>query len=91
MPNVKKRAADFIDLTSDGEDNPRNKQRRLQNLSSQPRASQSLSQRDAWGTQDDADEIIDLSQDIDEGHGWLCIGAIDAKIVGVSMVRLFLP
>jgi len=27
--------------------------------------------------------VIDLSQDADEGLGWVCVGAINAKIVGV--------
>lgn len=24
-----------------------------------------------------------MSQDVDEGYGWVCVGAVDAKIVGV--------
>jgi len=58
--------------------------------SSQPRASQLFSSaRDSWGgatqatQQDDLNEIIDLSQDVDEARGWLCIGSIDGKIVGI--------
>jgi len=57
---------------------------------SQPRSSQSLGPRDAWSNtqatqQDDENEIIDLSQDVDD-YGWVCLGAIDGKIVGVRYV-----
>lgn len=57
--------------------------------SSQPSSSQSLHARPpaprlVWDAgHDEENEIIDLSQDVDEGEGWLCVGAIDAKIVGV--------
>jgi SWI/SNF-related matrix-associated actin-dependent regulator of chromatin subfamily A3 len=84
----RKRRTSFIDLT--GDENPPQKQARVsQPYSSQPTPSQSLnsasqSQRDAWLADNDAgDEIIDLSQDVDEGFGWLCVGAIDGKIVGI--------
>jgi len=39
--------------------------------------------RDAWFDGDEEDEIFDLSQDADEGNGWVCVGAIDGKIVGI--------
>jgi SWI/SNF-related matrix-associated actin-dependent regulator of chromatin subfamily A3 len=86
MSSLGKRRATLVDLTSD--DNNRQRQRVSQSgsTSSQLQVSQTHNARDAWGTQrneDDSLEIVDLSQDIDEGAGWLCIGAIDAKIVGV--------
>lgn len=84
MSSLGKRPAAVVDLTSDGEENSRSKQPRLNHASSsQAQSSQSLSSRGAWGTQDDSEEIIDLSQDIDEGNGWQDVGSIDAKIVGV--------
>ena len=84
MSSIGKRPVGVVDLTSDGEENPRSKQPRLSHASSsQPQSRQSLSQTEAWGTQDDSDEIIDLSQDVDEGNGWQDVGSIDAKIVGV--------
>ena len=54
---------------------------------SQPQSSQSLGPRDTWNNtqatqQDDENEVIDLSQDV-EDYGWVCLGAIDARIVGV--------
>ena len=60
---------------------------------SQPRSSQSLGSRDTWSNtqatqQDDENEIIDLSQDFGD-YGWVCLGAINAKIVGVRYVRAF--
>lgn len=52
----------------------------------QPHSSQSLGSRDTWSTQqDDENEIIDLSQDVDD-HGWVSLGAIDGKIVGIRYV-----
>lgn len=83
----RKRRVSFIDLT--GDENPPQKQTRIsQPGSSQPPPSQSLysasqSLRDAWAENNAGDEIIDLSQDVDEGFGWLCLGAIDGKIVGI--------
>ncbi|KAL5325706.1 hypothetical protein ACEPPN_006836 [Leptodophora sp. 'Broadleaf-Isolate-01'] len=86
----RKRALSFVDLTgSTSEDEtpaPQRKQARTSTNSTpgtQPRASQSFS-RDVWGAEvDEEEEIIDLSQDPDEGTGWVCVGAIDGKIVGV--------
>lgn len=80
----------WIDLTEDDENvaPPRKRANHLGSLS-QPLASQSLSSssqgsRDAWmGLNDEENDIIDLSQDVDDGNGWLCVGSIDAKIVGV--------
>lgn len=31
----------------------------------------------------DEDEVVDLSQDVEEGFGWVCLGALDGKVVGV--------
>lgn len=45
-------------------------------------SSQYLNVRDQWG-EGDEDEIIDLSQDVEEGFGWVLIGSLDGKIVGV--------
>ena len=83
----RKRASSWVDLTGDDE-NPPQKQTRVNPTSSQPPPSQSLAsasrnQRDAWADNNAGDEIIDLSQDVDEGFGWLCVGAIDGKIVGI--------
>ena len=81
---------DFIDLTGDDDDENFVSRKRVNHLgsSSQPSASQSLSSssqggRHLWEVNDEENDIIDLSQDVDEGNGWLCVGAIDAKIVGV--------
>lgn len=64
---------------------------------SQPLASQSFSSsqglpngiqaaRDSWQETNEEYEVIDLSQDVDEGAGWVLIGAISDK---VSETRLF--
>ncbi|KAF5872570.1 putative rad5-like protein [Botrytis fragariae] len=45
-------------------------------------SSQALNVRDQWG-EGEEDEIIDLSQDVEEGFGWVLVGALDGKIVGV--------
>jgi SWI/SNF-related matrix-associated actin-dependent regulator of chromatin subfamily A3 len=85
----KKRVSSWIDLTGDDDENPPQKQTRVNQPSgSQPPASQSLysaslSRPDVWENNNAGDEIIDLSQDVDEGFGWLCMGAIDGKIVGI--------
>jgi SWI/SNF-related matrix-associated actin-dependent regulator of chromatin subfamily A3 len=79
----------WVDLTGDDENiAPQRKRVNHVGSSSQPSASQSLNSssqgsRDAWGVNEEENDIIDLSQDVDEGNGWLCVGAIDAKIVGV--------
>lgn len=86
MSSLGKRLAAQIDLTGDSdEENPRNRLPSSQARSSQPQASQSFGSRDSWGAtqEDDSNEVIDLSQDVDEGQGWTCVGAVDAKIVGV--------
>ncbi|KAI9649722.1 hypothetical protein NHQ30_002303 [Ciborinia camelliae] len=91
-------SSDFVDLTnSDSEDEvPRAQQQRKQprlnstaGPSGTPRASgisggssQAMTVRDQWG-EGDEDEVIDLSQEVEEGFGWVCLGAIDAKIVGI--------
>lgn len=85
----KKRASSFVDLTGSAseDENPARQRKQARTAanpipSSQPRASQSLS-RDAWGEVDEDEEILDSSQDPEEGHGWVCVGAIDGKIVGI--------
>ena len=83
----RKRASSWVDLTGDDE-NPPQKQTRVNPTASQPLPSQSLAstsqnQRDAWADNNAGNEVIDLSQDVDEGFGWLCVGAIDGKIVGI--------
>ena len=86
MSNLGKRASSWVDLTGSDDENsaPQPKQARVSasQSASQPRPSQRLNARDAWGDPDEEDEILDLSQDSDEGNGWVCVGAIDAKIVG---------
>ncbi|CZT42223.1 related to helicase-like transcription factor [Rhynchosporium secalis] len=86
----RKRPSSFVDLTSSASEDENQVLQRKQartslnsTPSSQPRARQSLS-RDAWvGEVDEDEEIMDFSQEAEEGHGWVCIGAIDGKIVGV--------
>ncbi|KUJ16374.1 putative SWI/SNF-related matrix-associated actin-dependent regulator of chromatin subfamily A member 3-like 1 [Mollisia scopiformis] len=91
----RKRPNSWVDLTGDDDENlpPQRKQVRVSGVSAQPRSSQSLSssnlssQRDSWVASTapvgEEDEIIDLSQDRDEGFGWDCVGVIEDKIVGV--------
>ena len=81
MSNHGKRKG-FVDLTGDDEKLPPSKHARVNQSgsASQPSASQSLNSssqnsRDAWGN-DEENEIIDLSQDVDEGMGWVCVGGI---------------
>jgi len=92
MSNLGKRTSSWVDLTGSDDENsaPQPKQARVSASQSaaQPRPSQSLNTRDAWGDADE-DEILDLSQDADEGNGWVCVGAIDGKIVGVRHYRGF--
>jgi SWI/SNF-related matrix-associated actin-dependent regulator of chromatin subfamily A3 len=92
MPNLRKRASIWIDLTGSDDENsaPQPKQPRVaasQSVSSQPRPSQSLNARETWSAveadEEEEEEILDLSQDVDEGFGWVCVGAIDGKIVGI--------
>lgn len=87
MSSDRKRSAEWIDLTGSSPP-PQAKQARVDHVitppaSSQPAPSQSLSSRDAWINDREETEIIDLSQDVEEGFGWVCVGAIDGKIVGV--------
>jgi SWI/SNF-related matrix-associated actin-dependent regulator of chromatin subfamily A3 len=84
----RKRASSWIDLTGDDENPPQKQNRVKQPGSSQPRPSQSLNsasenQRGAWLDINEENEIIDLSEDVDEGFGWTCVGAIEGKIVGI--------
>ena len=92
MASLGKRSSDWIDLTNSDDENPRQPKAARVNQStsrarsSQPVPSQSLSQssrpgRDAWV--DEGNEIVFLSQDVDEGFGWTCLGAIDGMIVGI--------
>ena len=88
MPGLGKRQTEWVDLTSSSPPPQQKKARVNQPItppaSSQPAASQSLSQRNAWSaSQNEENDIIDLSQDIDEGFGWVDVGAINTKIVGV--------
>lgn len=96
MSNLGKRNAssDFVDLTNSDEENevPRTQQRkqpRLNSTGGPSRASgsfggssQALTVRDQWG-EGDGDEVIDLSQEVEEGFGWVHIASMDAKIVGI--------
>ena len=84
----RKRRSSWIDLTGDDENPPQKQTRVNWPSASQPPASQSLLsasqlERNAWAEDNAGEDIIDLSQDVDEGAGWLCIGAIDGKIVGI--------
>jgi SWI/SNF-related matrix-associated actin-dependent regulator of chromatin subfamily A3 len=86
----RKRAPEFVDLTGDEENHHHSKHARLsssQPSGSQPRFSQSLNTRDSWGGAEPVDnedqEVIELSQDNEEANGWLCIGAVNAKVVGL--------
>ena len=84
----RKRTGSWIDLTGDDENPPQKQTRVNQPGSSQPRPSHSLNassqnKRDAWLDNNEENEIIDLSQDVDEGFGWTCVGTIDGKIVGI--------
>lgn len=88
-----KRSHYAIDLTSDDDgDSFQKRPEHKKARGSQPLSSQSLVPPDAdqWNigsTQAEGNEendIIDLSQqEADEGFGWTCVGAIDAKIVGI--------
>ncbi|KAA8570869.1 hypothetical protein EYC84_000258 [Monilinia fructicola] len=44
--------------------------------------SQAMAVRDQSG-EGYEDEVVDLSQEVEEGFGWVCVGAIDGKIVGI--------
>jgi SWI/SNF-related matrix-associated actin-dependent regulator of chromatin subfamily A3 len=84
--NNKKRSTEWVDLTGSSPP-PRAKHARVAQpitppASSQPAPRQSLNPRDSFGVDNEEDEIIDLSQDADEGVGWVCVGVIDGKIVG---------
>jgi SWI/SNF-related matrix-associated actin-dependent regulator of chromatin subfamily A3 len=90
MSSLGKRSSEWIDLTADDDDIPRSSrpQKQVRRVggpasSSQPQASQSLTTHDQWGLENGEDEIIDLSQDVDEGHEWTNMGSLKDKIVGV--------
>ena len=90
MSSLGKRSSEWIDLTADDDDTPSSSRPQKQARrvggpasSSQPQASQSLATRDQWRLENGEDEIIDLSQDVDEGHGWTNMGSLKDKIVGV--------
>jgi SWI/SNF-related matrix-associated actin-dependent regulator of chromatin subfamily A3 len=92
----KKRANSWVDLTGEDDENPPPQRKHarvsINGPSTQPPPSQSLSshpssQRDSWvdstAQVGEEDDIIDLTQDRDEASGWLCVGIIEDKIVGV--------
>jgi SWI/SNF-related matrix-associated actin-dependent regulator of chromatin subfamily A3 len=90
MPSRGKRAlrAGVIDLTGSDEENdvPQRKHPRIGAASSSQLPSTApTSVRDQWlvGENSEESDIIDLSQDVEEGFGWVCLGAIDGKIVGI--------
>ncbi|PQE03821.1 hypothetical protein CJF30_00006520 [Rutstroemia sp. NJR-2017a BBW] len=90
MPSLGKRAlrAGVIDLTGSDEENdvPQRKHPRVSaSSSSQFLSTAPTSVRDQWlvGENGEESDIIDLSQDVEEGFGWVCLGAIDGKIVGI--------
>ncbi|KAL3427406.1 SNF2 family domain-containing protein [Phlyctema vagabunda] len=72
----------IIDLTTSEEDSS-------QPQAKHPRNSQPQHARDTWAlgsTQAEANvetDLVDASQEAEEGFGWTCVGAIDGKIVGV--------
>lgn len=87
MSSSTKRSAEWIDLTQSSPPPPA-KQARVHPpitppVSSQLAPSQYFNARDSWGAEYEENEIIDLSQDAEEGFGWVCVGAIEAKIVGI--------
>lgn len=90
MPNPGKRARSsaVVDLTGSDEENnvPQRKHPRIGAASSsQLPSTEPTNIRNQWLVGEDGEEsdIIDLSQDIEEGFGWVCLGAIDGKIVGI--------
>ena len=83
MLNLGKRPTEWVDLTRSSPPQPPKHARVNQPSSSQARSSQPSSTRNTWVENDEGNEVIDLSQDADEGLGWVSVGAINAKIVGV--------
>lgn len=93
----RKRPNSWVDLTGDDDEHPPPQRKHprvsINGPSTQPPPTQSLSntnissQRDSWTTSTtqvgEEDDIIDLTQDHDEGSGWICVGIIEDKIVGV--------
>lgn len=80
----RKRNAGLVDLTGDSDnENTPTQRKQVRVTASQPQSSQSLGGREAWAEADEDNEVLDLSQDADEGSGWICLGAIDGKIVGI--------
>lgn len=84
---MSKRPAYVVDLVGDENLEPQRKHQRSSQshaLSSQPRATQSISStqavRDAWQENNEEFEVVDLTQDRDEGFGWVCLGAINDKV-----------
>lgn len=81
-----KRSAAWVDLTGSSPP-PQAKHSRVQHpitppVSSQAAPGSSFDTRDYLGDDVDGSEIVDLSQAIDEGLGWIKIGVIHGKIVG---------
>jgi SWI/SNF-related matrix-associated actin-dependent regulator of chromatin subfamily A3 len=82
-----KRSAEWIDLTGSSSP-PQPKYARVQPpitppVSSQPTPRSSFNTRDYLGFDSEGTEIVDLSQDVDEGFGWTSMGVISGKIVGI--------
>ena len=81
-----KRPLEWVDLTSSSPP-PQAKHARVGQpitppLSSQPGPPSSFNSRDYLGIDSEETEIIDLSQDVDEGLAWVSMGVINGKIVG---------
>jgi SWI/SNF-related matrix-associated actin-dependent regulator of chromatin subfamily A3 len=79
-----KRSVEWVDLTSSSPP-PQAKHARVDQLSTPPISSQpdtrsSLSSQDYLGLDSEETDIVDLSQDVDEG---VIMGVINGKIVGI--------
>lgn len=86
MPSSK-RSVEWIDLTSSSPP-PQAKHARVEHpitppVSSQPAPRSSFNARDYLGGDSEGTELIDLSQDVEEGFGWISVGFIHGKIVGI--------
>lgn len=82
-----KRSAEWVDLTGSSPP-PQAKYSRVEQQitppgSSQPGLRSSFSTREYVGNENEEADIIDLSQDVDEGFGWVNMGVINGKIVGI--------
>ena len=87
MPGYK-RSVEWVDLTSSSPP-PQVKHARVEQppitppVSSQPPLRSSFNPRDYFGGDSEGTELIDLSQDVEEGFGWVNVGFIHGKIVGI--------